>query len=119
MCAASNSFPRATSASQTNPSNGTGNSGIGTKSGIKIPRRGRGIRKSLSLLERVKGVEPGRNMQNHQGVYWVSSTGAPKAALSRSMSIPADPDLAELVVKWDTVPVAIRVGILAMVRALS
>ena len=45
-------------------------------------------------------------------------SGAKSGALA-AREAPSDPDLAELIDAWPTLPEAIRAGILAMVRAIS
>ena len=69
--------------------------------------------------ERVKGVEPDRNLADSGEISEVSAAGVAKASVAVCPPVPADEDLRTVVAVWHALPVALRVGILAMVKAAT
>ncbi|MBM4225847.1 MAG: hypothetical protein FJ167_13985, partial [Gammaproteobacteria bacterium] len=63
-----------------------------------------------------RGFEPSANLSQNLNN---SQQGGAKCGALDSESRPIDPELAELVAAWPTLPEPIRAGILAMVRAAS
>ena len=60
------------------------------------------------------GIEPIDNSQGNRGIF--NEGGAESGALTVG-NANIDPELASLIDAWPTLPDAIRVGIMAMVRA--
>jgi hypothetical protein len=65
----------------------------------------------------VKGVEAYTNPTISSGKPQFPVAGGVKAALPQCPPMPADEDLQAVVKAWATLPVALRAGILAMVKA--
>lgn len=67
--------------------------------------------------ERAKGFEPSTNVQMSAEEQQLREAGAPKALPPVCPPLPADAELVTVVDAWQSLPSAIRAGIVAMVRA--
>ena len=69
--------------------------------------------------KRVKGVEPDVNPENCSENLHISGAGAAEASAAVCPPLPADTDLRELSEHWPFLPIEVRVGVMALIRAAS
>jgi hypothetical protein len=69
---------------------------------------------SLTPEERVKGLEPDRNLLVSAANECVSGADTAKASVALSPPVAADKDLDTVIAAWATLPKAIRAAIIAL-----